>query len=792
MGKWLDKFVNASIGAQVADAPAVMTASGWQLDNNGNWHQQQTKETDKLAKNLAIIGGAGAAAMTAPYWAPAVESQALWMAKNPLEAFVAPAVIDRATQGSINAYELLSGNKVSDGTRRLASVGTSVLGSNILGSGIRKTLGILEGKFLTNGVNQLPSKLQNYLRDAVGYNAQNALSLQLLPSISAVPVAEAQTAIENKLFGDKSLGQSISDNPYISGAIDFTTGSLYSRGINSGARYSGKVLSNLSQLSNGAATSDVALINASRNISEAFSAMLRPAGHKKTFSKNEITQATQKALFKEFINSRPEFKSSEPVDPFISSIIKQKLKGGIKGINLSDEEIDQLLPRIMPELNKYLRLSQQATFGERESPTLFRDGENISQQEQQQLLLATINKFKSFLNTEFGRYLKENKFIVEAIDQSIPENATYQQLYDLSRSQMLYNIVLHSYNTKLGSGLEFYNETAPNKNLQIGDKMSNGLLKVIGRFSFGAKPGSKDITEVALAKGLVQPGNVSQSTAFRRGTTGYSSRYFSGENVNVVLATNSDKLPPLSEMKGWKMSSDQQKFVDFDINRLFFTSGMNDFDLGPSYTNPEKHTFFNANGHGQMYLLSPTGEKYIVAIDASGAGSAGDGGIATLMAGLGQQPTLTMSVKKVNDIIPSKKTQDKFGHQITKGTLLPMFIENATRGRLFNGYTLAHFQNVNKRRYLNTDPVGNVIREWSYAKVKPSSNPSKQFDYNKGLRVRPSSKRTNTKALEIDNRKELALKKYRDVQARKSIGEDKQLEIQFKQGGKFNYLNYFK
>lgn len=56
-------FTNAMIGAAFADNPSVMTASGWQQDQQGNWRQRRTKESDKLADNLAVIGET---AITAP------------------------------------------------------------------------------------------------------------------------------------------------------------------------------------------------------------------------------------------------------------------------------------------------------------------------------------------------------------------------------------------------------------------------------------------------------------------------------------------------------------------------------------------------------------------------------------------------------------------------------------------------------------------------------------------------------------------------------------------------------
>lgn len=43
------------IGAAMAENPAVMTASGWKQNKNGNWEQKRTSESNKLADNLAVI-----------------------------------------------------------------------------------------------------------------------------------------------------------------------------------------------------------------------------------------------------------------------------------------------------------------------------------------------------------------------------------------------------------------------------------------------------------------------------------------------------------------------------------------------------------------------------------------------------------------------------------------------------------------------------------------------------------------------------------------------------------------
>ena len=50
-----DWLVNATIGAAMAENPAVMTASGWKQGENGTWEQKRTPGSDQLADNLAVI-----------------------------------------------------------------------------------------------------------------------------------------------------------------------------------------------------------------------------------------------------------------------------------------------------------------------------------------------------------------------------------------------------------------------------------------------------------------------------------------------------------------------------------------------------------------------------------------------------------------------------------------------------------------------------------------------------------------------------------------------------------------
>ena len=60
---WLEYIKNLIISGAVAENPAVMTASGWKQDKDGNWIQQPNKESKELANNLTKLGEA---AITAP------------------------------------------------------------------------------------------------------------------------------------------------------------------------------------------------------------------------------------------------------------------------------------------------------------------------------------------------------------------------------------------------------------------------------------------------------------------------------------------------------------------------------------------------------------------------------------------------------------------------------------------------------------------------------------------------------------------------------------------------------
>lgn len=69
----LGRFLtNATIGASVADQPAVTTAAGWQRDKNGNWNQGavSSEGAQRLRESLAAIGIVTTAGAAAPLIAP--------------------------------------------------------------------------------------------------------------------------------------------------------------------------------------------------------------------------------------------------------------------------------------------------------------------------------------------------------------------------------------------------------------------------------------------------------------------------------------------------------------------------------------------------------------------------------------------------------------------------------------------------------------------------------------------------------------------------------------------------
>ena len=83
MGNLLDRLRKAAtqstLNAAMADAPAVMTASGWKHDNKGNLYQdkkafEKGSPEEELRNNLAVLGGATLAATAAPVIVPALDT----------------------------------------------------------------------------------------------------------------------------------------------------------------------------------------------------------------------------------------------------------------------------------------------------------------------------------------------------------------------------------------------------------------------------------------------------------------------------------------------------------------------------------------------------------------------------------------------------------------------------------------------------------------------------------------------------------------------------------------------
>lgn len=83
MGNLLDRlrksFVQSTLHTTMADAPAVITASGWKYDDKGNLYQDKKafKEgapEEKLRNNLAVLGGLTLGATAAPVIIPALDA----------------------------------------------------------------------------------------------------------------------------------------------------------------------------------------------------------------------------------------------------------------------------------------------------------------------------------------------------------------------------------------------------------------------------------------------------------------------------------------------------------------------------------------------------------------------------------------------------------------------------------------------------------------------------------------------------------------------------------------------
>ena len=83
MGNLLDRlkntFVQSTLHAAMADAPAVMTACGWKHDNKGNLYQdkkafEKGSPEEELRNNLAVLGGLTLGATASPVIIPALDA----------------------------------------------------------------------------------------------------------------------------------------------------------------------------------------------------------------------------------------------------------------------------------------------------------------------------------------------------------------------------------------------------------------------------------------------------------------------------------------------------------------------------------------------------------------------------------------------------------------------------------------------------------------------------------------------------------------------------------------------
>lgn len=93
-------FTRAMLGSIIAENAPVATAMGYRIKPNGDVVQEDTPESRQLAKNLAVIGAAGATGMALPYVVGA--------ATNPVNIETAKAVGKNLLQGAFD-YTLADG-----------------------------------------------------------------------------------------------------------------------------------------------------------------------------------------------------------------------------------------------------------------------------------------------------------------------------------------------------------------------------------------------------------------------------------------------------------------------------------------------------------------------------------------------------------------------------------------------------------------------------------------------------------------------------------------------------------
>ena len=93
-------FTRAMITSMIAENPSVAAANGYRIKPNGDVVQEDTPESRQLAKNLAMIGEAGATGMALPYVVGA--------ATNPINIETAKVVGKNLLQGAFD-YTLADG-----------------------------------------------------------------------------------------------------------------------------------------------------------------------------------------------------------------------------------------------------------------------------------------------------------------------------------------------------------------------------------------------------------------------------------------------------------------------------------------------------------------------------------------------------------------------------------------------------------------------------------------------------------------------------------------------------------
>lgn len=99
-------FTKIMLGAAMAENPAVITASGWQQDKEGNYVQKKTKGSDQLADNLATLSW-----MAPTHPGNVIIDQALKRVVFPTISFLGSKAIKGATQLFNKSVKILRINK---------------------------------------------------------------------------------------------------------------------------------------------------------------------------------------------------------------------------------------------------------------------------------------------------------------------------------------------------------------------------------------------------------------------------------------------------------------------------------------------------------------------------------------------------------------------------------------------------------------------------------------------------------------------------------------------------------